>query len=65
MEDVQMTELSIFDSKTIPCFILVDENVTDSDLKYIISESKIKVIKKPKSNSDSIAYCNLSVDNVL
>lgn len=64
IEDEQMTELSIFNCKTIPCHILVDKNINTNDLKKIISESEVEVIKYNKNDGSDSSYYNLTVDNV-
>lgn len=62
IEDVQMIELSMFDSKIIPCYILVDENLTANHLNQIIENSKIKILKYAGNNA---SHCDLSVDKVI
>lgn len=62
IEDEQMTKLSMFDSKTIPCYILVNEDMTVNDLKQVIENSKIKIFKHVGNN---VSNCDLSVDDVL
>lgn len=64
IEDEQITELSIFNSKTIPCHILVDKNINTKDLKKIISESEVEVIKYNKNDGRDGSYYNLIVDEV-
>ncbi len=57
-----MIELSMFDSKIIPCYILIDENMTANNLNQIIENSKIKILKYAGNNT---SYCDLSVDKVI
>ena len=62
IEDPQMIELSMFDSKIIPCYILVDENMELNDIKQLMETSEIKILKYLGNNA---SYCDLSVDKVI
>lgn len=59
-EDLQLIDVTKFHKKVIPCFLLVDESLTEKDLQSILSNSYLEVWIE-NSDNDS---CELKIDRV-